>query len=250
MKTRIVIPARYNSSRLEGKPMLEILNRPIFWHVYQRCLEAKFEREDIVLATDDERIFEKAISLGLNAMITSNEHESGTDRIFEVATSGCWEPDDIVINVQGDEPLICVKLIRSLADFCKARGDFDIVTAVSPIRTISDLENPNVVKAIMGLNNLALYFTRSPSPYNREDPNNFDLAFKHIGIYAYSVKVLSKFCSFEESPLENYEKLEQLRALSNGLKIGAYLYNGEVHNGVDTLSDYIEIKEKMERKSG
>ncbi len=249
MKTRIVIPARYNSSRLEGKPMLEILNKPIFWHVYQRCLEAKFAPDDIVLATDDERIFQKALSLGLNVTITSSYHESGTDRIFEVATSGGWELDDIVINVQGDEPLINPLLIRNLADFCEERSEFDIVTAVTRIKSISDFENPNVVKAIMGLNDLALFFTRSPSPYNRENPSGFDLAFKHIGIYAYSVKALSTFCSFDKSPLENYENLEQLRAISNGLKVGAYFYNGEVHNGVDILSDYMEIKEKMERIS-
>lgn len=246
-RIKIVIPARYGSSRLEGKPMLEILNKPIFWHVYQRCLEAEFASNDIILATDDSRIYQKAISLGLNVMMTSDEHDSGTDRIFEVATVNKWNPTDIVINVQGDEPLISPKLIRGLADFCIRRQEFNITTAVTPICSISELKNPNVVKAIMGLNDLAIYFTRSASPLNRDDPDNFDLAFKHIGIYAYTVDSLSKFCSLEEAPLERYEKLEQLRALSNGMNIGAFHYLGGVCHGIDTQSDYIQIKEFMEK---
>ncbi len=226
--------------------MLEILNKPIFWHVYQRCLEAGFATEDITLATDDERIYQKALSLELNVTMTSFEHDSGTDRIYEVAKVFNWSSDNIVINVQGDEPMIDPRLIRKVADFCSHRDEFDIVTAVTSISSFSDFVNPNVVKAIVGIDNRALYFTRSPSPYNRDEPESTDLAFKHIGIYAYKVGALEKFCSFKKAPLESYEKLEQLRALSNGLSIGVCPYEGEVPHGVDTLSDYQEIKRKME----
>lgn len=226
--------------------MLEILNKPIFWHVYQRCLDAGFSAEDIILATDDDRIYQKALSLELNVMMTSAAHDSGTDRIYEVAKLLHWSSDHIVINVQGDEPMIDPELIRQVADFCSHRDEFDIVTAVTSISATSDFVNPNIVKAIVGLDNRALYFTRSPSPYNRDLPELIDLAYRHIGIYAYKLGALEKFCSLEKAPLESYEKLEQLRALSNGLSIGVCQYEGEVSHGVDTLSDYMNIKSKME----
>lgn len=245
-KIKIVIPARYGSSRLEGKPMMEILNKPIFWHVHQRCIEAGFNPEDIYLATDDERIYQKSLSLNLNTVMTSQQHQSGTDRIYEVVRMKKWKSEDIVINVQGDEPMISSTLISQLANFSSSRPEFDITTAVTPISSFSEFEDPNVVKAVMGLNNRALYFTRSTTPYKRDTPDSIDLAFKHIGIYAYTVQSLSKFCSFDEAPLESYEKLEQLRALSNGLNIGAWYYDGKVSHGVDTLSDYQIIKKKME----
>lgn len=245
-KIKIVIPARYGSSRLEGKPMLEISNKPIFWHVHQRCIEAGFSKNDIYLATDDDRIYQKSLSLNLNTVMTSSQHESGTDRIYEVSRIKGWEPQDIVINVQGDEPMISPTLIRQLAEFSASRTEFDITTAVVSIDSLCDFENPNVVKAVVGLHNRALYFTRSAAPYKRDTPTAIDLAFKHIGIYAYTVQSLSKFCSFDEAPLETYEKLEQLRALSNGLSIGAWYYDGEVAHGVDTLSDYQKVKNRME----
>ncbi|ENR5393548.1 3-deoxy-manno-octulosonate cytidylyltransferase [Providencia rettgeri] len=245
-KIKIVIPARYGSSRLEGKPMLEISNKPIFWHVHKRCIEAGFSKNDIYLATDDDRIYQKSLSLNLNTVMTSSQHESGTDRIYEVSRIKGWEPQDIVINVQGDEPMISPTLIRQLAEFSAFRTEFDITTAVVSIDSFSDFENPNVVKAVVGLHNRALYFTRSAAPYKRDTPTAIDLAFKHIGIYAYTVQSLSKFCSFDEAPLEAYEKLEQLRALSNGLSIGALYYDGEVAHGVDTLSDYQKVKNRME----
>lgn len=243
---KIVIPARYNSSRLKGKLLLEILNKPIFWHVYQRCLEAGFDNKDVFLATDDERIYQKSCTLNLNTVMTSEKHESGTDRIFEVAKMKSWGLNDIVINVQGDEPMISPQLIKQLADFSSNQDKFDITTAITPINSLSDFKNPNVVKAIIGLHNRALYFTRSPSPYKRDDPTSIDLAFKHIGIYAYTIDSLAKFCSFNEAPLEAYEKLEQLRALSNGLSIGAFHYQGNISHGIDTLSDYQKVKTEME----
>ncbi len=244
---KIVIPARYGSSRLVGKPLLEINDMPIFWHVFQRCLEAGFESSDILLATDDMRIFDKALDLNIPVVMTASEHESGTDRIFEVAEQQGWNEQDIVINVQGDEPLVEPALICQLKEFACSHAEFSIATAVVPISSNDDLINPNVVKAVMGLNNRALYFTRSTCPYNREVSSDHSLAFRHVGIYAYTVGALETFCSYDEAPLEAYEKLEQLRALSNGMAIGACYFDGELSHGVDTWDDYLTIKNKMEK---
>ncbi|EPR4991259.1 3-deoxy-manno-octulosonate cytidylyltransferase [Vibrio navarrensis] len=244
--TKIVIPARYGSSRLVGKPLLEICNKPIFWHVYQRCLEAGFSREDILLATDDNRIFTKATELSIPVNITSTDHESGTDRIFEVVNDNGWSAEDIVINVQGDEPLISPNLIKLVSKFARDREEFSISTAITSIKRYEDFINPNIVKAVIGENNSALYFTRSASPFHRDKPEDISMAHRHIGIYAYRVSALAKFCSYEKSPLEAYEKLEQLRALSHGMKIGVCYYDGEIYHGVDTMEDYLSIKNMME----
>lgn len=245
-KIKIVIPARYNSSRLPGKPLLEINGKPIFWHVYQRCIEADFNNDDIILATDDQRIYKKSVELGISVVMTSSYHESGTDRIFEVAKTLKWSPNDIVINVQGDEPLIPPSLIKELALFTQERNEFSITTVVSRIKSYEDFINPNIVKAVLGMKNQALYFTRSASPFNRDNTCDFSLSYRHIGIYAYKVSALEEFCSYNEAPLEAYEKLEQLRALSFGMDIGIYKFDDEIGHGVDTLEDYQSIKRKME----
>ncbi|PSV22736.1 3-deoxy-manno-octulosonate cytidylyltransferase [Photobacterium leiognathi subsp. mandapamensis] len=244
-RVKIVIPSRYGSSRLEGKPLLEINGKPLFWHVYQRSIEAGFESSDIVLATDDHRIYQKANELNLSAVMTRDDHESGTDRINEVANILNWPESTLIVNIQGDEPLIPPALISQLVDFARSNREFLITTAVNPLNS-SDFNNPNVVKAIMGLNGRALYFTRSPSPFNRDNPKDISLCYRHIGIYTYKVSALSKFCSYPEAPLEKYERLEQLRALSNGISIGACIYHGELAHGVDTYDDYLAVKKIME----
>lgn len=243
---KIVIPSRFSSSRLQGKPLLLINDKPMFWHVVQRCLEAGFSIDDIVLATDDERISSKAIELNIPVVLTSMNHKSGTDRINEVSTILDWSDPTIVINVQGDEPLIPSKLITTVADFAKNNAEYSISTAVTAIINSEDFNNPNVVKAILGAHGRALYFTRSSSPLNRDQPDCLDLAFRHIGIYAYRVSALREFCSYAEAPLEEYEKLEQLRALSNGMTIGATVYDSMIPHGIDTQRDYDVIKELME----
>ncbi|WP_432459154.1 3-deoxy-manno-octulosonate cytidylyltransferase [Agarivorans sp. QJM3NY_25] len=246
---KVVIPARFNSSRLPGKPLLEINGKPILWHVYQRCIEAGFSREDVVLATDDSRIFAKAEELNLSVVMTSSAHESGTDRINEVASLKRWHSDDLVINVQGDEPLIPVKLIKDLVKFALERPCFSMFTAVTHLHSLDSFHNSNVVKAIVGEQNQALYFTRAAAPLSRDNITCLELAYRHIGIYGYTVSALKKFCSYKEAPLEVYEKLEQLRALSHGMSIGVCHYLGELPHGVDTPEDYELIKEIMESKT-
>lgn len=243
--TKVVIPARFDSSRLPGKPLLLINNKPIFWHVVQRVLEAGVLLNDIVIATDDLRIQQSAKDLNIPVMMTSSAHVSGTDRINEVATQNNWPNDTVILNVQGDEPLIPALLIRQLIAFTRSNNQFDITTVVSSISTQDDFVNPNVVKAIIGENNRALYFTRSSSPVNRDHPHCLTMAFRHIGIYAYRKLALQSFCTFPEAPLEQYEKLEQLRALSNGMEIGALIIDDAPTHGVDTLQDYQKLKKIM-----
>jgi 3-deoxy-manno-octulosonate cytidylyltransferase (CMP-KDO synthetase) len=245
---KVVIPARFGSSRLLGKPLLLIRNKPIFWHVVQRCIEAGISISDIVIATDDQRIYGVAKKLNLPVLMTSTEHQSGTDRINEVAGVLAWPAETIVINVQGDEPLIPSELIETLAIYTLNNPGFSITTAVTPIGKREDFINPNVVKAIIGAEGRALYFTRSAAPFNRDDHDDISLAYRHVGIYAYTVGSLNVFCSYPEAPLENYEKLEQLRALSHGLTIGACVFDQQLPHGVDTLNDYEIIKEIMEKE--
>lgn len=243
---KIVIPARYGSLRLPGKPLLLLKGKPIFWHVVQRALESGVKLADIYLATDDERIVLEAKNLNIPVFMTSKQHASGTDRVNEVANALGWSPKTIVINLQGDEPLVPCELIKELIDFTIKNEDFDITTAVCDVTSLKEFHNPNVVKVILGEKNKALYFTRSAAPFNREDPNCFELAFRHIGIYAYRKEAINSLCNFSESSLEYCEKLEQLRALSNGMTIGAIklLYNPA--HGIDTNEDYLKIKCIME----
>ncbi len=245
---KVVIPARFGSSRLPGKPLLTICGKPIFWHVYQRVLEAGILPEDIVLATDDDSIFDQACKLNIASVMTGKNHSSGTDRLNEVAQLKGWSDDTLVINVQGDEPLIPSEIIQNLAQFSLANKHFDISTAIVPLTDNSDVINPNVVKVALGENSRAVYFSRSIIPFNRDDSNSVDGIYRHIGIYSYTVKSLRMFCKFPESLLEKHEKLEQLRALSNGLAIGAMKINEAPPHGVDTKEDYLSIKMIMENE--
>ncbi|MGL4957628.1 MAG: 3-deoxy-manno-octulosonate cytidylyltransferase, partial [Plesiomonas sp.] len=235
-------------SRLSGKPLLEVCEKPIFWHVYQRCVEAGISSDDIIVATDDLRIYTKAKNLCIPVVMTSECHESGTDRINEVALKFGWSDDVVVINVQGDEPAIPPDLIHSLKQFTIEHDKFAMTTAVTPISTCEELHNFNVVKAIVTEHHHALYFTRSAAPFCRDNPDDLILAYRHIGIYAYRVASLKKFCSYPKSLLEEYEKLEQLRALSNNMQIGTIKYDGEIPHGVDTLDDYLNLKQFMESR--
>ena len=245
-KIKIVIPARYGSSRLPGKPLLSLCGKPIFWHVFQRAVEAGVATEDIVVATDDERISSEASRLSVPCVMTNKEHASGTDRLNEVSTQLGWADDTLVINVQGDEPLIPSSLIRQLIRFTLDENQFDITTVISPIHCLDEFSNPNIVKVAMGEYNRAVYFSRSVVPFNRDQPNTVASVYRHIGIYAYSVKSLRQFCQYPESTLEHIEKLEQLRALSNGLSIGATIIDQAPSHGIDTEQDYLKVKTIME----
>ncbi|WP_063656192.1 3-deoxy-manno-octulosonate cytidylyltransferase [Aliivibrio fischeri] len=246
MNVKVVIPARYGSSRLPGKPLLTLLDKPVIWHVIERCKEAGIEQNDIFVATDDQRIIDALRDESIQVVLTSSEHQSGTDRINEVAQIKGWDEDTIIVNVQGDEPMIPYRLIQRIVSFTQLNPSYHITTAVVPLVSQDDFVNPNVVKAIIGYNGRALYFTRSPSPLNRDNSSDLSLAKRHIGIYAYRASALKQFCSYSEDELEQYEKLEQLRALSHGMSIGATIFDSFVPHGIDTIDDYENIKKIME----
>ena len=249
MSVKVVIPARYGSSRLPGKPLLTLLEKPVVWHVIERCKEAGIAPNDIFVATDDKRIADALKSENIQVVLTSPEHQSGTDRINEVSFIKGWSEDTIIVNVQGDEPMIPPTLIQRIVSFTRLHASYDITTAVVPLVSADDFVNPNVGKAIVGHNGRALYFTRSASPMNRDTPNDLSLAKRHIGIYAYRASSLKQFCSYPEDELENYEKLEQLRALSHGMNIGAIVFEGAVPHGIDTIEDYENTRKIMEEKT-
>lgn len=241
MQMKIVVPARYNSSRLPGKPLLPLAGKPVFVHVIERIIGAGFPLEDVILATDDQRIVESANSYNIPVMLTSDKHPSGSDRINEVAQQLGWNDHTIVINVQGDEPLIPSALISELAKFVSLNSKFDMCTLATSISDMLDYKNQNIVKVVHDINNKALYFSRAMIPFCR-DGGMPSRVLRHIGIYAYRVASLKSICELPVCELENTEKLEQLRVLYNGMSIGVATVKQAPPHGVDTYDDYLKIK--------
>jgi len=230
LKTICVIPARYGSTRLPGKPLLKIKELPLILWVYNRAKEANIFNA-VYIATDDERIFDCVNDYGGNAIMTSVSHNSGTDRILEAIQGlDCTH----IVNLQGDEPAVPVDLLRMFAAELEKLNNSTLLTCISHA-TIEDNADPNVVKVVLSEKNYALYFSRSAIPYNRD--NLYCARYKHIGIYGFSRPVLKKFCSYSPTPLEKTEKLEQLRALEMGMKIRCLFYENYNSTGIDTLHD-------------
>ena len=233
----VVIPARYASTRLPGKPLREINGKPMIEHVHRRGRESG--ARDVVIATDDERIGEAAETFGATVCMTGDQHRSGTERIAEVADLMDWHDETIVINLQGDEPAMPPQLI----DQCAALLDessADIATLASPLRSDEDFGNPNVVKVILDDNGFAIYFSRATIPYPRDAARLADAraaALHHHGIYAYRCGVLRRLVASEPSALELAEHLEQLRALSLGMTIRVGIPVVRPGAGVDTEDD-------------
>lgn len=236
-----IIPARYNSTRLPGKVLEEIQGKTIIQHVFEKVKEAQ-HIDEIIIATDDQRIIDVATNFGAQAEMTFPSHKSGTDRCAQVGRE-FWT-DDIIINVQGDEPFIDPKIIDFLAKKMKDDSWIEIATLCSKINNISEINNPNTVKVVRDINNKALYFSRSTIPYTRDKSHEKSIYYKHIGIYAYRNKALQEITKLSESSLENIEKLEQLRWLENGKTIHAFdtEYNGF---GIDTPEDLERAKKKI-----
>lgn len=217
---RIVIPARYGSTRLPGKPLLEIAGKPMLQWVHERALACS--AREVVVATDDERIMQVAAGFGATAVITSRDHPSGTDRIAEVAALRGWDGDEVVVNLQGDEPAMPAALVEQVAGLLLEQPRADIATLATPVRDRDEYFDPNAVKVVTDHEGRALYFSRAPIPWYR-DPTSLDGpvigARRHLGLYAYRVSALRRLAALEPSPLERAEQLEQLRALAHGLCI-------------------------------
>lgn len=220
---RVVIPARYASSRLPGKPLMSVAGKPMVQWVYERSCAAG--AREVLIATDDERIASAAHAFGAHAVMTG-VHASGTDRIAEVARSRGWAGQDIVVNVQGDEPLMPVALIGQVAGLLETQPQADIATLATPITSLEELLDPNVVKVVTDARGMALYFSRAPIPWNRDgagagldSQSDCGGARRHLGIYAYRVAALLRVAQLAPGALEEREKLEQLRALEHGMRI-------------------------------
>jgi 3-deoxy-D-manno-octulosonate cytidylyltransferase len=236
MKILGVIPARYASTRFEGKPLKDINGHTMIEWVYKRAENADIDK--LVVATDDERIFNTVKNFGGNAVMTSKEHENGTSRIIEVINTPEYNDFDFIINIQGDEPLIDIKSINLLADNYRKEKS-EIVTLKKEFNKNENIENPNIVKVVTDFNDNAVYFSRSAIPYERNSVESFKY-YKHIGIYGYTSKFLNELKNLKEGILEKIESLEQLRFIENGYKIKVLETVSEVI-GVDTEEDLKEV---------
>jgi 3-deoxy-manno-octulosonate cytidylyltransferase (CMP-KDO synthetase) len=236
----VIIPSRLGASRLPGKPLLMIGDRPLIQWVWQ-CARAS-GAASVTVATDDVRILDCARAFGAECLLTSSRHASGTDRIAEVARAKCFAPDEVVVNLQGDEPMMPPAVINEVAEALRTRPHVDIATAVAPVATLAEFLDPGCVKALRGLQGEALYFSRAPVPWPRDaaaadGPTRFTGAWRHIGIYAYRVRSLLQFAAWPPTPLEECEKLEQLRALEHGMRIHLAVLSEAPPLGVDTPED-------------
>jgi 3-deoxy-manno-octulosonate cytidylyltransferase (CMP-KDO synthetase) len=274
-KTVAIIPARYDSVRLPGKALLEIAGKPMICWVVERAVAAR-NVDRAIVATDDERIFDAVNSAGHEVVMTSRDHRSGTDRIAEVAST--LEDVDIVVNVQGDEPLVSALTIERAVDAMyamyetetgemgkrekgKRESEIGIVTTWEPIETAADVLNPDVVKIVIDEKGHALYFSRSPVPYPRDamrryaslaaalhaEPALLSGFRKHTGLYVYRRDVLLRFAKWPQSDLERSESLEQLRALEQGVKIKA-IEASTASIGVDTIEDLERVRLIVEER--
>jgi len=245
----IVIPARMASQRLPGKPLIPIAGRPLIEHVYRRACEAS--AQSVVIATDSEEIRDAAAGFGAEAVMTSADHESGSDRIAECIDIRGWPDDALVVNLQGDEPLMPPACLVQAAGLLENSGDADVASLYWPIGTPAEVEDPNVVKVVIGRNGEALYFSRSVIPYPR---NSADVGEamghgarwkRHIGLYAYRAGALRAFTRLRPSELESSEKLEQLRFLESGRRIVMAQASQFIPAGVDTTEDLERVSHLM-----
>jgi 3-deoxy-manno-octulosonate cytidylyltransferase (CMP-KDO synthetase) len=236
-----VIPARYKSSRLEGKPLADLHGKPMVQYVYERAKLAK-NLDDVLVATDDERIYRAVERFGGRVVMTSAEHRSGTDRVAEAIAS---DAADVVVNIQGDEPMLDPQMIEEVVAPFRQGTSTEIVTLKKEVFHQAEFDDPGVVKVVTDLNGVALYFSRSLVPYPRSRTSHFHV-FEHVGVYAYTRGCLLRLASLPVSPLEEIESLEQLRALENGIPILVVETRSRAQSiSVDTREDLERVREAL-----
>lgn len=244
---RITIPARFASTRLPGKPLVPIFGRPLLEHVW-RCARSA-GADEVVIATDDERIGAAAMGWGGDVCYTRGDHASGTDRLAEVARQRGWRDDDIIVNLQGDEPLTPPAVLRQVAeDLAEAKGAA-MATLATPCAEWSEIVDPNVVKLVTDVAGNALYFSRSPVPYDRNGVAQPGDYWRHVGIYAYRCAFLQQFTELPPVAAEQQEALEQLRALGHGYRIHVGRARALPGPGVDTAEDVERVAAALESRS-
>ena len=243
---RVVVPARYASTRLPGKPLVDIGGRPMVVRVMQRALASGTDA--VVVATDDRRVADAVVAAGGEVEMTRAEHPSGSDRVMEVAERRGWADSDIVVNVQGDEPLIPPAVIDQVANLLASAPGAGAATLSEPIGAVADVFDPNIVKVVASLSGRAMCFSRAPLPWHRDafadgQPSTLAGDWKrHIGIYAYRVGTLRRFVSLPQSAIERTEALEQLRLLDNDIDIVVAEAVAPVPGGVDTEADAERVR--------
>src|SRR5438876_9538670 len=232
-KNVVIIPARWGSTRFPGKPLHQIAGKPLLWHVWERCRRAR-KIESTIIATDDMRIAEAAFAWGAEVALTSPRHQSGTDRIAEVAKRS--KKFSVIVNVQGDEPLVDPRLIDRFVETLRTNRDVGIVTAAHPFPEARDALSPHQVKVVIDGTGNALYFSRAPIPASKDAGASRSLFLRHQGIYGFRRAILLQFVQWKPMPLERCESLEQLRALENGVRVYV-LVTKHGSPGVDTPAD-------------
>jgi 3-deoxy-manno-octulosonate cytidylyltransferase (CMP-KDO synthetase) len=248
----VVVPARYASTRFPAKALADLAGKPMVVRVCERARASGASR--VCVATDDERIAQAVRAQGFEARMTRADHPSGTDRIAEAALALGLQDDAIVVNVQGDEPLIAPALIADVAAALERDAAASVSTACHPIRDAASIFNPNVVKVVLGSDGHALYFSRAPVPYardayaaaEREPPPGLP-CYRHLGLYGYRVSFLKRYAKLAPSPLEKFEALEQLRVLWHGYRIAVTVCADDVPPGVDTPQDLETVRAMFDR---
>ena len=250
MSVHVVIPARLASTRLPGKPLADIAGTPMIVRVAQQASQAQVD--EVIVAVDDNSVADAAQHAGFNAVLTAADHPSGSDRVMEVAALGGWPDDDIVINVQGDEPLLPPAVINQLAQAMRDHPDMSMTTLSEPLHSAADFLDPNVVKVLVDQQGRALYFSRAPIPFPRDElaaDALTDAALRkiapqrHVGVYGFKVGALRRFVTLTDSRLERIERLEQLRWLEAGEQINVFEAAQPVPGGVDTPADLARVVE-------
>lgn len=244
-KIVLVIPSRYASTRLPGKPLRLLAGKPMIQHVFERAKDAMDEVgfEDIIIATDDERIQTVCEEFSANVCMTSKDHETGSDRLAEVVKLNGWDDDTIVVNLQGDEPLTPIGNLKQVANNLAKNSEASIATLATPLGDEGEYNDPNVVKVVSDKSGMALYFSRASIPFQRDEGLQVnDFALRHIGIYAYRAGYLKSFAEMEPCQIEQLEKLEQLRAMWHGARIHVAVADEVPGHGVDTEADLVAVE--------
>lgn len=248
MEFRVVIPARFDSTRLPGKVLINMGGKTMLQHVYERAIESG--ADSVVIATDSEKVTKAAQGFGAKVCMTSAEHISGTDRVAEAVLALDYAPDEIIVNVQADQPLIPAQAIRQVAEDLEKHDNVKISSLCERITDGTELFNSSVVKVVLNWRNYAMYFSRAPIPWDVEKfkdqtgtPNEFH--YKHIGLYAYRVSFLQEYIEWPPCPLEKVESLEQLRVLWNGIRLHMAISKEKIPMEVNTKADLDKVLKLM-----
>ncbi|WP_374295881.1 3-deoxy-manno-octulosonate cytidylyltransferase [Acinetobacter sp.] len=241
MRKHIVIPARFASSRLPGKPLLKIHGRAMILRVVDQAKKVD-GFDDYCVATDDQRIADVCLAEGIDVVMTDVNHPSGTDRLSQVAQIKGWSAEDIIVNVQGDEPLLPAQLVKQVAQLLEDQAQCAMATLCEPIHSLEEFERDSIVKVVMSKTKEALYFSRATIPYDRDgvklaERTLHNKAYRHLGLYAYRVQLLQDYVTWSQGDLEQLESLEQLRVLENGHRIAIDVAQANLPPGVDTQAD-------------